>query len=161
MHRNETPIALVLTAFLLAGCVSAAPDAPAAETHAARSSPMETPMGTEPVPPDQAPESLTLRLGAEAKLPDGSRLAYTELINDSRCPPDVQCIWAGNAEIRLRWTPAQDGSSKDFTLNTNSFGGKPTSATIGIYEIRIASMEHGSAPTTTFELKRIAPHGNH
>ncbi len=49
---------------------------------------------------------VTLGLGQGTQLSDGSRLSYTSLVNDSRCPLDVQCVWAGDAEIALRWKPA-------------------------------------------------------
>jgi hypothetical protein len=28
-------------------------------------------------------------------------LTFTRLVGDSRCPPDVTCVWAGNAELEL------------------------------------------------------------
>ena len=43
-----------------------------------------------------------LGIGETARLADGSRLSYLRLVNDSRCPPGVQCVWAGDAEIALR-----------------------------------------------------------
>lgn len=30
------------------------------------------------------------------------RVRFVEIVEDSRCPADVQCIWAGNAKVRLR-----------------------------------------------------------
>ncbi|WP_297835068.1 hypothetical protein [Thermomonas sp.] len=110
-------------------------------------------MTTDNAPPP-AGESITLALdiGASAKLPDGSQLTYMVLVNDSRCPPDVQCIWAGNAEIRVRWTP-KNGNGKDFSLNTTPVGGKATSATLGAFEIHLHSLERGIAPAATFEIR--------
>lgn len=105
-------------------------------------------------PPAQEPRTLKLDLGARASLPDGSQLAYLELVNDSRCPPDVRCVWAGNAEIRLRWTSTRN-DRKDFTLNTSPVGGKATAATLGEYEIRLQALERGVAPAATLEIRPV------
>lgn len=103
-------------------------------------------------PPAQEPRTLKLDLGARTELSDGSQLTYLELVNDSRCPPNVQCVWAGNAEIRMRWAPTR-GSSKVFTLNTSPVGGKATSATLGKFEIHLQALERGIAPAATFEIR--------
>ena len=66
-----------------------------------------------------AEQTMSLNLGAQARLADGSRLTYLRLVNDSRCPPGVQCIWAGDAEIELRWEPAGSGKSNTFSLHTS------------------------------------------
>jgi len=33
---------------------------------------------------------------------DGVRLSFESISSDSRCPTDVQCVWAGNAAARVR-----------------------------------------------------------
>ena len=43
---------------------------------------------------------------------------FVELVEDSRCPADVQCIWAGNAKIKIR-VSTKGGRSHDLTLDTN------------------------------------------
>ena len=43
---------------------------------------------------------------------------FVSVIEDSRCPPDVQCIQAGNARIKV--TVSKAGSDpKTFEMNTN------------------------------------------
>ena len=159
MQRHALPISLAIAAALLAGCSNAAPRATPADagataandtTAATTTAPTETAMITDNAA--QPSTTLTLALGAHAKLPDGSQLAYLELVNDSRCPPNVQCIWAGNAEIRMRWTPTR-GNGKEFSLNTMPVGGKATSATLGEFEIHLQALERGVAPAATFEIK--------
>lgn len=34
----------------------------------------------------------------------GLTIEFVELVEDSRCPEDVQCVWAGNAKIKVRVT---------------------------------------------------------
>lgn len=87
---------------------------------------------------------VTLNLGQSTQLSDGSELRYTSLINDSRCPVDVQCIWAGDAEIALRWKPTR-GSARDLRLHTSPQGGA-TSARIGERTLTLVSLERGIAP---------------
>jgi hypothetical protein len=44
------------------------------------------------------------------------RVKFVEFIEDSRCPVDVDCIWAGNAKIKVRVTSR--GVSRVLTLDT-------------------------------------------
>ena len=45
------------------------------------------------------------------------RIKFVEVKEDSRCPADVKCIWAGNAAVRLDVSIRGRGS-KSLTLNT-------------------------------------------
>jgi hypothetical protein len=49
-----------------------------------------------------APQELTLTYGEEQSV-GGSVLAvsFTRVVEDSRCPVDVVCVWAGNALVEL------------------------------------------------------------
>ncbi len=42
---------------------------------------------------------------------------FVELVEDSRCPTDTNCVWAGNAKIKIRVT--KYGRSHELTLDTN------------------------------------------
>ena len=45
-------------------------------------------------------------------------IKFVSVVEDSRCPPDVQCIQAGNARIKV--TVSRPGSAaKTFEMNTN------------------------------------------
>ncbi len=93
---------------------------------------------------------IRLGLGDTTQLSDGSRLSYTSLINDSRCAPSVQCIWEGDAEIALRWKPA-NSSARDLRLHTSSKGGA-TSARIGGRTLTLVSLERGIGPKATLSI---------
>ena len=63
------------------------------------------------------------RDGREFKLSVGQRVSFGKLQikftlveSDSRCPKDVECVWAGNAAVRLRLTSGR--RAKTVTLNT-------------------------------------------
>ena len=67
----------------------------------------------------------TVRLEREFKLRPGqqatvkgtkSGITFMNVGEDSRCPKDVTCVWAGNATVRLWVTNGR--SSKSLTLNT-------------------------------------------
>ncbi len=62
--------------------------------------------------------TIALVPGQTATLANGS-LRYVRLVNDSRCAPDVQCVWAGDAVIALHWVPAA-GAERDLELHFNT-----------------------------------------
>ena len=47
---------------------------------------------------------------------NGARITFNRVTNDSRCPIDVVCVWAGDAPIEL--TIASEGSTQTRTLST-------------------------------------------
>ncbi|MFS8137730.1 MAG: hypothetical protein ACMG50_06335 [Thermomonas sp.] len=58
-------------------------------------------------------------------LANKSLLRYVSLVSDSRCAPDVQCVWAGDAVVALNWTSA-NGTSRDLELHSNRAQGADT-----------------------------------
>ena len=73
--------------------------------------------------------TVALLPGESASLPDGL-LRYVRLVGDSRCPPDVQCVWAGDASIELEWRPGT-GASRTLTLHLNPQAGPDRAALDG------------------------------
>lgn len=98
---------------------------------------------------------VTLALGESKQLSDGSRLSYTSLIDDSRCAPNVQCVWAGDAEIAMRWKPAR-GSAQDIRLHTSAQVGS-TNALIGNRTLTLVSLERGIGPKATLSINDATP----
>ena len=94
--------------------------------------------------------SIQLAPGQSAQLADNSRLDYVKLDGDSRCRPDVQCVWAGDATISMRWTPAAGAMvAQDFVLHTTL---DPKSFTAGSRTITLTSLERGDAPKATLQV---------
>lgn len=60
------------------------------------------------------------------------------VLNDSRCPSNADCVWAGNASVRFRFT--DKGSAMLFVLNT--YGGEnfPSDTVIGDYTITMIGL---------------------
>jgi hypothetical protein len=48
---------------------------------------------------------------------DQMYICFDSIVNDSRCPPGVTCIWEGNAEVRL--TYENNNKKVFFNLNTH------------------------------------------
>lgn len=87
----------------------------------------------------------TLAPGQSATLADDSRLRYLRVVNDSRCPPNVQCVWAGDAVVAFEWTPAS-GPAQPFELHT---GKEPRSHAAGGRTIALKTLARGEAPAAT------------
>jgi hypothetical protein len=87
---------------------------------------------------------LTLSVGREVRAPDGvMRIAFLAARNDSRCPADVQCVWAGNAEVEIG-VAFGEGPTVPYVLNT---GLEPRSVDLGTYQLTL--MELRPAPVST------------
>jgi hypothetical protein len=50
--------------------------------------------------PFRAPGTVTARLGEEVRLGE-VRVRPIEVLEDSRCPRDVTCVWAGRIRVRV------------------------------------------------------------
>lgn len=48
----------------------------------------------------EAADSVRIRVGHSIVV-DGVKIRFNEVANDSRCPSDVVCVWAGDAEARF------------------------------------------------------------
>ena len=64
-------------------------------------------------------------------------IRFSGVAEDSRCPVDVQCVWAGNAIVRLAISTA-GGVATDASLNTTL---EPKSTTTSGYTIRLAGLK--------------------
>ena len=59
--------------------------------------------------------------GQQVRVPKTKlRIKFTAVENDSRCPSDVNCVWAGNAAVKLELSGL--GKGKSVTLNTSKAG---------------------------------------
>ena len=92
---------------------SPAPTATATPSPAATATPSPTVTGTPAPTATVVPRAVVegqpfkLALGERVRLPGGDLLEFTGALEDSRCPPDVQCVWAGQARVAFTVTGAQ------------------------------------------------------
>lgn len=92
--------------------------------------------------------TITLDLGQRVRLADDSRLQYVRMVNDSRCPPGVQCVWAGDAVLAFQWTPAS-GAAEPFELHT---GKEPRSHAAGARKVTLTEVTRDAAPQATVRI---------
>lgn len=88
------------------------------------------------------------------------KIQFVALVEDSRCPVGAQCVWAGNAKIRVKITDAR-GRSETVEMNTNmgargaSFGGYA----VNLVDVAPRPAENvrlnRNAYTATFEINRL------
>lgn len=94
----------------------------------------------------QGPERLTVKNGGQAVTKKGRiSVKFLELIEDSRCPDGVNCIWAGVAKIKVRLS--KNGKSSVFELNTNQ-GDKP--AVFQGYSFALTGLEPRQSTTSKY-----------
>jgi hypothetical protein len=67
-----------------------------------------------------SPDTVSLKRGQQKSAANGEViLKFISVIEDSRCPTDANCVWAGNAKIRVRISN-RHGGSKIVVMNTTT-----------------------------------------
>ncbi len=85
-------------------------------------------------------ESFTLAVGETATL-EAVRTAVRFLVvsEDSRCPSQAQCVWAGDGAVVLEIAPA-GGDAAEHTLHTNPESG-PGAMVLAGYELTLLGLD--------------------
>ena len=87
-------------------------------------------------------ENVELPLGASVQFPsDTANLTFTDVTADSRCPSNVQCVWAGEAV-----TVFTAGGSRQLTLTLGPDASKATAMARG-YQVTLVALK--PYPTST------------
>ena len=81
------------------------------------------------------PERVSVKINRSVAAKGGIKIKFVELVEDSRCPTDTNCIWAGNAKIKVRVT--KNGRSKDLEMNT---GLDPKEVSFAGYSFRLVGL---------------------
>ena len=81
-------------------------------------------------------QELSVQINKEATSKSGVKVKFLELIEDSRCPTDTNCIWAGNAKIKVE-VSKPGHKAKTVTLNS---GVNPQSVLFGGYQIKLTGL---------------------
>lgn len=98
-------------------------------------------------------QAFSMRPGERMLLTDHSQLRYLRLVADSRCPPGVQCIRAGDAEVAFQWTPP-DGTTQDFSLKTPP-PAQPQSRELGTRRLTLQTLARGAAPQAQLRIELV------
>jgi len=94
----------------------------------------------------QSRKAEVIRLGQEFELKinqdaaiegEGLAVVFESVLEDSRCPEGVDCIWSGNAKIRIR-SNKQKHAPAPIELNTNV---GPKSSSYLDYEIKLVALK--------------------
>ncbi len=65
----------------------------------------------------QAPQTITVKAGKKTSASRSKlKIKFVSVVEDSRCPENAQCVWAGNAKIKVTVTSAR--GSETFEMNT-------------------------------------------
>jgi hypothetical protein len=84
---------------------------------------------------------LTVRINQEIRIDSPAielNLKFLSVVEDSRCPVGVDCIWEGNVRVRLQVSLSRiNDNSEAFELNTNL---EPQSIRVENYEIKILDL---------------------
>lgn len=80
---------------------------------------------------------MQLRVGQQKSMANGKvRVKFISVMEDSRCPSDVNCIWAGNAKVKVQ-VIVRGGETKIFELNTNT---NAKGGTADAYRVQLESL---------------------
>jgi len=109
----------------------------------------------------QTAKQFTLRVNQQKVVtPEKLTVKFVSLIEDARCAEDTQCIWAGNAKIKVT-VRQRNGELKTIEMNTNT---GPQGDTYGHYAIRLVKLTpvprsniriNRNAYTATFSVSRL------
>jgi len=112
MLRTTLTLSLMLLVMGLTACASPAP----------------------PPPATQLGDRVTLNIGQTASYEGDLKVKFLDVTEDSRCPQNVTCIWAGQVSCSLEVTTA--GKTEGVTLTqpglTDAAAGRP----VGAYTFR-------------------------
>ena len=76
-----------------------------------------------------------VQINKEVTATGGLKIGFIELVEDSRCPTDVECVWAGNAKIKVRVT--KNGKSQVLELEMVTKGMRPN---FGNYRLTLKAL---------------------
>ena len=93
--------------------------------------------------------AFSLPLGKTATVTGtGARITFNRVADDSRCPVDVQCVWAGDAKIELTIS-GQGGASDPKVISITSPNNEVTSGNLRIRLVGLAPAPKQSEPSAS------------
>ena len=106
-------------------------------------------------PPVAAPQTgdvlrVTLAIDHPHVLDNGTELVFREVADDSRCPTDADCVWAGDASVVLGVRPAA-GEPTLVTLHT----GQPDTRAASAAGLRLTLERLDPQPSSGQPIERL------
>lgn len=97
----------------------------------------------------QTNEKITVQINQRKTLGKNKlSIKFVSLLEDSRCPKNVNCIRAGNARIKIEVKKA-GGTAKNFELNTNA---NPQTISFAGFTIKLIDLK--PEPATNIRINR-------
>ncbi|GAB3357952.1 hypothetical protein [Lysobacter tyrosinilyticus] len=93
-------------------------------------------------------QDIALTVNQQVTLPDATTLRYVGIANDSRCPPKVQCVRAGDADVLFDYADKGAPASR-VTLNTERI----LSTHIGAWRLQLVALAPGANPQVTVRIE--------
>jgi hypothetical protein len=88
----------------------------------------------------QAQDQVEIRGGQQKRVANGKvRITFISVTEDSRCPINAKCIWAGNAKVKIQ-VSVRGGETRTFVLNTN---GGDRAGTADAYRVQLEDLSPG------------------
>ena len=104
--------------------------------------------GVMPAAAAKRSDTLRVQINKEKRVAKSKvSIRFVELVEDSRCPTDTNCVWAGNAKIKIRVMGY--GRSQEVTLDTN---GPHQGAAVEGYSIKLVGLT--PAPRSNVRINR-------
>jgi hypothetical protein len=89
----------------------------------------------------QVGREFRLKVGRVVTLDRGAlRVRLVRVSSDSRCPVDVSCVWAGNAELLFEVGGSRWSDRKTLRLNTNAGPERPGEGGYGRYTLKLTGL---------------------
>ena len=83
--------------------------------------------------------TIVVPFGSSNQVNSDLRVSFAQVVEDSRCPASVVCVWQGNGAIRLDITTG--GGSQSVTLNTAGGTGFPKGASVAGYAFTLVELD--------------------
>lgn len=85
-------------------------------------------------------KEFSIKAGQQVKFDDAEfALKFTRVVQDSRCPTDVNCVWAGNAEVALNVN--YDKCAAIITLNTHRTPETSDEDKVGGFRVKLIKLD--------------------
>jgi len=83
--------------------------------------------------------TIVLQVESPKQVDTDLRVSFAQVVEDSRCPASVVCVWQGNGAIRLDVTTG--GSPQSITLNTAGGTAFPGETSAGGYTFTLVELD--------------------
>ena len=84
-------------------------------------------------------QEFSVKVGQQIMIGDNLRVKFVAVPEDSRCPSDVTCVWAGNAVVTIELTEGQ--CTTTLRLNTHQGPQSSENAKVGPYRVKLAKLD--------------------